>query len=210
MTLHGMGKDIWNVPFDDITLMLKYFYVEQYIYQVVIILTKISIALISSDLPQVNLEPLHLHLLGSNSRPNKLRPGLHRLFRLRMQADFAFLDAMGRRAPGHMPSPSDMDLRQQRFQHPLRPHRLLSPRAETHGAASQGQEAQGRCGPHLPPRPLRHNLQYRAPAVLSAAGRSRQRNIPLQRHLAMERSRRRRRGHLRLHADSRRSYSLLL
>jgi hypothetical protein len=23
VTRHGMGKDIWNVPFDDITLMLK-------------------------------------------------------------------------------------------------------------------------------------------------------------------------------------------
>jgi hypothetical protein len=69
-----MGKDIWNVPFDDITLMLKvrshctaekgarhtrerapiadrspptqYFYVEQYIYQVVIVLTKTSIVLL--------------------------------------------------------------------------------------------------------------------------------------------------------------------
>jgi hypothetical protein len=74
VTRHGMGKDIWNVPFEDITLMLKvrsiichaaqrgvhqreslqtdlsmstqYFYVEQYIYQVVIVLTKISIVLL--------------------------------------------------------------------------------------------------------------------------------------------------------------------
>jgi len=96
-----------------------------------------------------------------------------------------------------------MDLREQRFQHLLRPHRLLPARAETHGVASQGQATQDRRGPHLPPRSLRHDLQHRPPTVPCAARQSRQRNLPLQCHLAVERPRRRRRRHLRLHADDR-------
>jgi hypothetical protein len=86
VTYNGMGKDIWNVPFEDITLMLKvrpflhlpcglkdgvhrgerrtckltcptstqYFYIEQYIYQVVIVLTKISIVLLYLVSPTSN------------------------------------------------------------------------------------------------------------------------------------------------------------
>jgi hypothetical protein len=46
MTYHGMGKDIWNVEPNGITLMLKLFYIEQYIYQLVIVATKISIVLL--------------------------------------------------------------------------------------------------------------------------------------------------------------------
>ena len=66
MTFKGLGSDIWTVPFDDITLMFKvrytqlkhlspssdvrtlnqYFYIDQYIYQVIIVLTKISIVLL--------------------------------------------------------------------------------------------------------------------------------------------------------------------
>ncbi|KAK7180157.1 hypothetical protein DPSP01_012786 [Paraphaeosphaeria sporulosa] len=46
MTYKGMGQDIWAVPFDNITAMLKYFYIEQYIYQCVVVLTKISIVLL--------------------------------------------------------------------------------------------------------------------------------------------------------------------
>jgi hypothetical protein len=43
MTHHGMGKDIWTINPDDLTVMLKLFYIEQWIYQLVIIATKISI-----------------------------------------------------------------------------------------------------------------------------------------------------------------------
>ncbi|KAM0700884.1 hypothetical protein Q7P35_012606 [Cladosporium inversicolor] len=46
MTFTGLGQDIWTVPFDDITMMFKYFYIDQYIYQVIIVLTKISIILL--------------------------------------------------------------------------------------------------------------------------------------------------------------------
>ncbi|KAM0720860.1 hypothetical protein Q7P37_003145 [Cladosporium fusiforme] len=42
----GLGRDIWTVPFDNITLMFKYFYINQYIYQAIIALTKISIVLL--------------------------------------------------------------------------------------------------------------------------------------------------------------------
>lgn len=45
MTHHGMGKDIWNIDPNNITVMLKLFYIEQYIYQLVIVATKISIVL---------------------------------------------------------------------------------------------------------------------------------------------------------------------
>lgn len=64
VTYKGMGRDIWTVPSDDITTMLKVrlvirarksrqltfhlqiFYIEQYIYQLVIVMTKISIVLL--------------------------------------------------------------------------------------------------------------------------------------------------------------------
>jgi len=46
MTYNGMGKDIWNVEPHGIALMLKLFYIEQYIYQLVIVATKISIVLL--------------------------------------------------------------------------------------------------------------------------------------------------------------------
>jgi hypothetical protein len=68
VTYKGMGRDIWTVPFDDITAILRVrnlsqqrslaipqerltyhaqdFYIEQYIYQVVIVATKISIVLL--------------------------------------------------------------------------------------------------------------------------------------------------------------------
>ncbi|KAM0718453.1 hypothetical protein Q7P37_005523 [Cladosporium fusiforme] len=46
MTDYGMGNDVWTVPFDDITTMFRYFYVEQYLYQAVIVCTKISIVLL--------------------------------------------------------------------------------------------------------------------------------------------------------------------
>ena len=45
MINHGMGRDIWTVDPSGITLMLKLFYFEQYIYQLVIVATKISIVL---------------------------------------------------------------------------------------------------------------------------------------------------------------------
>jgi hypothetical protein len=45
MTRHGMGKDIWTINPDDLTVMLKLFYIEQWIYQLVIVATKISIVL---------------------------------------------------------------------------------------------------------------------------------------------------------------------
>ena len=43
MINHGMGRDIWTVDPSGITLMLKLFYFEQYIYQLIIVATKISI-----------------------------------------------------------------------------------------------------------------------------------------------------------------------
>lgn len=55
MTHHGMGKDIWTIDPDDLTVMLKLFYVEQWIYQLVIIATKISIVF------------LYLRIFPSNS-----------------------------------------------------------------------------------------------------------------------------------------------
>ncbi|GAB7331132.1 hypothetical protein MBLNU13_g02611t2 [Cladosporium sp. NU13] len=41
-----MGHDIWTVQFDDITEMLKIFWIEQYIYQSIVVMTKISIVLL--------------------------------------------------------------------------------------------------------------------------------------------------------------------
>jgi hypothetical protein len=46
MIHHGMGRDIWTVDPSGITLMLKLFYYEQYIYQTIIVSTKISIVLL--------------------------------------------------------------------------------------------------------------------------------------------------------------------
>ena len=41
-----MGRDIWTVDPSGITLMLKLFYFEQYLYQLIIVTTKISIVLL--------------------------------------------------------------------------------------------------------------------------------------------------------------------
>jgi hypothetical protein len=46
MIHYGMGRDIWTVEPSGITLMLKLFYWEQYIYQTIIVSTKISIVLL--------------------------------------------------------------------------------------------------------------------------------------------------------------------
>jgi hypothetical protein len=46
VTFTGLGRDIWTIEFDNITLMLKYFYFDQYIYQLIIVMTKISIVLL--------------------------------------------------------------------------------------------------------------------------------------------------------------------
>ena len=46
MTYHGMGKDVWTTDPNNITKILKLFYIEQYIYQLVIVVTKISIVLL--------------------------------------------------------------------------------------------------------------------------------------------------------------------
>jgi hypothetical protein len=43
---YGMGKDIWTVEPSGITSMLRLFYIEQYLYQLAIITTKISIVLL--------------------------------------------------------------------------------------------------------------------------------------------------------------------
>jgi hypothetical protein len=55
MIHRGMGRDIWTVDPSGITFMLKMFYVEQYIYQTIIVSTKISIVL--------------LYLVSSTCRP---------------------------------------------------------------------------------------------------------------------------------------------
>ncbi|ODH47291.1 hypothetical protein GX48_06632 [Paracoccidioides brasiliensis] len=39
----GLGKDIWNVPFDDITYILKIYYVQEVMYFATINITKVSI-----------------------------------------------------------------------------------------------------------------------------------------------------------------------
>jgi hypothetical protein len=46
MIHQGMGRDIWTVDPSGITFMLKMFYAEQYIYQTIIVSTKISIVLL--------------------------------------------------------------------------------------------------------------------------------------------------------------------
>ncbi|GAB7328597.1 hypothetical protein MBLNU13_g00542t2 [Cladosporium sp. NU13] len=46
MAKNGMGRDIWTVKPDDITLMLKHFYVTAFMYQATISMTKISIILL--------------------------------------------------------------------------------------------------------------------------------------------------------------------
>jgi hypothetical protein len=64
VTYKGMGRDIWTVSFDDITAILKvwdahryhgvavtnsqvqYFWIEQFLYQITIVLTKVSIVLL--------------------------------------------------------------------------------------------------------------------------------------------------------------------
>ncbi|KAH0832583.1 hypothetical protein FOPE_01153 [Fonsecaea pedrosoi] len=40
---HGYGKDIWTVPFDDITLILKVYFVDEILYLIIISLTKVAI-----------------------------------------------------------------------------------------------------------------------------------------------------------------------
>ncbi|GAB7336690.1 hypothetical protein MBLNU13_g10360t1 [Cladosporium sp. NU13] len=45
MTHHGTSKDIGNIDPNNITVMLKLFYIEHYIYRLVIVVTKISIVL---------------------------------------------------------------------------------------------------------------------------------------------------------------------
>ncbi|KIW23700.1 uncharacterized protein PV07_11879 [Cladophialophora immunda] len=40
---HGYGKDIWTVPFDDITLILKVYFIDELLYIVIISLTKVAI-----------------------------------------------------------------------------------------------------------------------------------------------------------------------
>jgi hypothetical protein len=112
-----MGKDIWNVPFEDITLMLKVrtilhlamrrkmVYTEEERTCKLTLSTPNTVFLrraihlpsgdcshqdlhrpaLLADLPTISLQPLHLHLLGSSRRSDKLRPRLHHLLRLRMQ-----------------------------------------------------------------------------------------------------------------------------
>lgn len=56
MIHRGMGRDIWTVDPSGVTFMIKMFYVEQFIYQTVIVSTKISIVL--------------LYLVSPTSRPS--------------------------------------------------------------------------------------------------------------------------------------------
>ncbi|OAX79009.1 hypothetical protein ACJ72_06678, partial [Emergomyces africanus] len=39
----GLGKDIWNIPFDDLTYILKLYYVQEVMYLVTMDVTKVSI-----------------------------------------------------------------------------------------------------------------------------------------------------------------------
>ncbi|EXJ56350.1 uncharacterized protein A1O5_12617 [Cladophialophora psammophila CBS 110553] len=40
---HGYGRDIWTVPFDDITLILQVYFVDELLYIIIISLTKVAI-----------------------------------------------------------------------------------------------------------------------------------------------------------------------
>lgn len=40
---HGLGRDIWMVPFDDITFVLEMYYYSEILYLIVVFMTKISI-----------------------------------------------------------------------------------------------------------------------------------------------------------------------
>ncbi|KAK0637905.1 hypothetical protein DIS24_g10362 [Lasiodiplodia hormozganensis] len=40
---HGLGKDIWTIPFDSITYILEVYFVDELLYLVVISMTKLSI-----------------------------------------------------------------------------------------------------------------------------------------------------------------------
>ncbi|RDW68106.1 hypothetical protein BP6252_09502 [Coleophoma cylindrospora] len=42
---HGMGKDFWEIPFDDITYVFKLYYVDEPLYFIILMFTKISILL---------------------------------------------------------------------------------------------------------------------------------------------------------------------
>ncbi|KAK3679028.1 hypothetical protein LTR78_001481 [Recurvomyces mirabilis] len=46
MTRHGLGQDVWNVLPDDIDKIFFYFYVGEYFYFAVIVVTKVSIILL--------------------------------------------------------------------------------------------------------------------------------------------------------------------
>jgi hypothetical protein len=57
VTFTGLGRDIWTIEFDNITMMLKYFYFDQYIYQLIIVVTKISIVLLYLRIFPKNVSP---------------------------------------------------------------------------------------------------------------------------------------------------------
>ncbi|KAF4307534.1 hypothetical protein GTA08_BOTSDO03810 [Botryosphaeria dothidea] len=40
---HGLGKDLWTIPFDSITYILKIYFIDELLYLVVISMTKVSI-----------------------------------------------------------------------------------------------------------------------------------------------------------------------
>lgn len=150
MTYHGMGKDIWNVEPSGITLMLKVIpltFIEltsvdetkltrtntAVLHRTIHLPTRhrhhknLHCPPLPSHLPERSLQTLPIHQLDRHSRPARLPSRLHHLLRRRMQAHQLLLAPMGRRARRHLSRNSNGNLRQQRFQHLLRPRGLLPP-----------------------------------------------------------------------------------
>jgi hypothetical protein len=155
MIHHGMGRDIWTVDPSGITLMLKLFYYEQYIYQTIIVSTKISIVLLYLRLFPASVSQrfqyvcwgviaaLVAYFLGfviyfavecrpivSSHSPGGVRRKLTKIA-------VAFLASVGWRARRRMSRRRIRNLHQQRLQHLLRLRRLLPPHPQAHQPASQ-------------------------------------------------------------------------
>ncbi|GAB7334931.1 hypothetical protein MBLNU13_g06810t1 [Cladosporium sp. NU13] len=62
VTYKGLGRDVWTLPFEDITTILIYFYVEQWFYQIVIVATKVSIVLLYLRIFPKEVSPRFHHI----------------------------------------------------------------------------------------------------------------------------------------------------
>lgn len=148
MIRHGMGRDIWTVDPSGITLMLKLFYWEQYIYQTIIVSTKISIVLLYLRLFPASVSQrfqyvcwgvilaLAAYFLGFviyfavECRPIVSPTSQGEVRKMLIKAAVAFLEPVGWRARRRMSRRRIRNLHQQRFQHLLRLCRLLPPNSQ--------------------------------------------------------------------------------